>query len=146
MSKLLTNLLNRGTQLAADQQRDLGIAYHASLAAMLRGRGTEQAWSTLACALNISMLLCEAGISAPALQTIKLAQDALLRSRERAQRTDKWALDGEGIHILRVALLIHDEQMSYATRDQIIRAIAEVHKRVAQGEVFSKPEAAPSAA
>ena len=134
----MQNLINRGTRLADDQKRDLGIVYHVSLAAMLGRYGTEQAWSTLACALNISILLCEYGVSASSIQQIKLAQDALMRSYERAQRTGRWALDGEGIRILQAALLIHDEQISRSTRDQIIRAIAEVHKRVENGEVFTK--------
>lgn len=62
------------TPLADDQQRDLGIAYHASLQALLRGHGTEQTWATLACSLNIALILCEQGICAGGIETIKLAQ------------------------------------------------------------------------
>lgn len=120
--------------LADDQTRDLGIAYRISLQAMLNGRGTEQTWGTLACSLNIALLLCEYGIDAAALPTIKLARDALLRVRERAIAHGKWAFDGDGIRIILAAVNIHDEQISRATRGQVVAALAEVHRRVEIGE------------
>lgn len=129
--------INKRLPLSTDQQTDLGIAYHASLQGLLTGHGTEQAWSTVACALNVSLLLAECGICAPAIQTIKLAQEALMRSHERAQRTSKWALDGDGIRVIQAALNIHDEQNSRATKGQITEAMREVHRRVEQGEVFA---------
>lgn len=121
--------------LADDQTRDLGIAYHVSLQAMLSGRGSEQAWSTVACTLNIAMLLAEDGVEAAALPTILIAQEALLRVRERAQRTSKWAFDGDGIRVILAAINIHDEQISRATRGQITAALEELHRRVMIGEI-----------
>lgn len=126
--------ITKRTPLANDQQRDLGIAYRASLQAMLRGHGTEQAWSTLACSFNIALLLAEQGISANTIETIKLAQDALLRSRERALRTKTWAFDGDGARIVMAAANIHDEQLECAPRGHIVTAIKEVHRRISVGE------------
>lgn len=126
--------ITRRLPLVEDQIRDLGIAYRISLQAMLQGQGTEQAWSTLCCSLNIALLLCEYGIESAALPTIKLAQEALLRVRDRAKQHDKWAFDGEGIRIILAAVNIHDEQISRATRGQIVAAIAEVNRRVTIGE------------
>lgn len=128
--------ITRRMPLRDDQQIDIGIAYHASLQALLTGHGTEQTWSTLACALNTALLLSEYGVCAPATQTIKLAQESLLRARERAGRTGKWALDGDGIRTLQAALNIHDEQISRTTRDKITAALHEVHKRVSMGETL----------
>lgn len=128
--------ITRRMPLRDDQQIDIGIAYHASLQALLTGHGTEQTWSTLACALNTSLLLSEYGVCAPATQTIKFAQEALLRARERAGRTGKWALDGDGIRTLQAALNIHDEQISRTTRDKITAALHEVHRRASMGETL----------
>lgn len=122
--------------LQSSQQIDIGIAYHASLQGLLTGHGTEQAWATIACALNVSLLLSEYGVCAPAIQTIQLAQEALMRAQERAGRTGKWALDGDGIRVLQAALNLHDEQNSRATRDQITIALREVHRRVSRGETL----------
>lgn len=121
--------------LADDQTRDLGIAYHVSLQAMLSGRGSEQAWSTVSCTLNIAMLLAEMGVEAAALPTILIAHEALLRVRERAQRTSKWAFDGDGIRVILAAINIHDEQISRATRAQITAALQEVHRRIENGDI-----------
>lgn len=126
--------ITRRTPLADDQQRDLGIAYRASLQALLTGHGTLQAWSTLACSFNIALLLVEYGVGANNIDTIKRAQDALLRTRERAQRTSKWGFDGEGIRHVLAASNIHDEQLECATRGQIVAALVEVNRRVMMGE------------
>jgi hypothetical protein len=101
---------------------------------MLRGDGTEQTWSTLACSLNIAMILCEHGVSANALQTIQLAQDALLGCKARSFRTSKWAFSGDEAHAVMRACTIHDEQLEFATRAQVVAAIKEVHHRVEIGE------------
>lgn len=126
--------ITRRMPLADDQTRDIGLAYHISLQAMLSGSGTEQSWSTLACSLNIALLLSEYGIEASALPTIKLAQEALLRVRDRAKQHGKWAFDGEGIRIILAAVNIHDEQISRATRGQVTSALVEVNRRVTIGE------------
>lgn len=126
--------ITQRTPLADDQQRDIGIAYRASLQAMLRGHGSEQAWSTLACTLNVALVLCENNLMPGAMNTIKFAQQALLRARARAQRTNKWAFDGEGIRVIQIALTAHDAQISAATRGQIIHALEEVYRRVEAAE------------
>lgn len=125
------------TALADDQQRDLGIAYHASLQAMLNGHGTEQAWGTVTCALNIALILAEQGFCAGAIGTIKLAQEALLRSQERAYRTGKWAFDGDGLRAVLAAINIHDEQITRAPRGNVAQALREVHRRIESNEVFT---------
>jgi len=68
------------------------------------------------------------------MQTIKLAQDALIRVRERAGRTGKWAMDGEGIRVILAAVNIHDEQISRATRGQVTAALIEVNRRIESGD------------
>lgn len=125
------------TPLTDDQTRDLGLAYRLALQSLLCGSGTEQTWSTLACSLNIALVLAENGNGIECIETIKLVQDALLRSRERAQRTGKWGFDGEGIRIILAAVNIHDEQVGNATRGQVIAALEEVNRRVEQNEVFA---------
>lgn len=124
------------TPLADDQSRDLAIAFRIALQAMLCGHGTEQAWSTLACALNVALIMSESNDSAVT-DTIKAAQDALMRSRERAQRTGKWAFDGEGSVVIKKAFELHEKQLEGAcTRGQITQALREVHRRIEIGEVM----------
>ena len=122
--------------LANDQTTDLGLAYHMSLQAMLSGHGTEQTWSTLSCSLNVALVLAEGG-NGNCIETIKLAQDALMRSRARANSTSKWAFDGDAIRNIEAAINIHDEQISRATKSQVSAALHEVHRRIEQNEVFA---------
>lgn len=122
--------------LAQDQQRDIGIAYRSSLHAMLRGKGTEQTWSTVACMLNLALMLAEQGVLPKALDVIKQAQEALIRSRARAEKCNSWAFDGKGIRDAMAAANYHDEQLEIAKRSQVVQAIREVHRRVDIGEIF----------
>ncbi|NNM70203.1 MAG: hypothetical protein HKM00_09630 [Gallionella sp.] len=120
--------------LTDDQQRDLCIAYRIQLQAMLRGSGTEETWNTLTCSLNIALILCEQGIGANAIQTIQLAQEALLACRERARRLSRWAFSGDEARMVMSACSIHDEQLEFATRAQVVSALTEVHRRIEIGE------------
>lgn len=135
-------LLNRRSQarLADDQTRDLGVAYHMALAAMLGGYGTEQAWSTLACAINIALLLAEAGVhpghtKAQALQIIQDAQAGLMRAGHRGNDHQQWSL-GRDAFVLQCAFALHDQQLSDASKGQIVCALEEVHRRITMGETL----------
>lgn len=123
--------------LAADQQRDLGLAYHLSFEAMLRG-GAEEAWHALAATLNIALILCERGFGVEFEGEIKAAMRALMRTKYRQQETGSWALDGDGITAMRRALEIHDAQIEFAERGEIRAAINEVYARVMAGDVYAE--------
>lgn len=127
--------ITKSIPLASDQQRDIGIAYHASLQAILRGHGNEQAWSTLACSLNIAMTLCEKGFCAGSLEMIKHAQTSMMTCKARAERFDKYAFTGDEARMVMAACTIHDEQISRATRAQITAALKEVHRRIENGDI-----------
>lgn len=124
--------------IADDQTRDLGNAYRIALQTLLDGRGTEQTWSTVACALNIALLLSEKGINAEAEPIITLAQEAMLQVRAQANASGEWRIN-LAFHkkqAILAAINAHDEQCAVATKQQIQDALREVHRRVEAGEVF----------
>ena len=121
--------------LDLSQTNDIGLAYHLSFSAVQGGYGTEEAWSQLACSMNIAMLLAEQGIGSERLGDIRRAQDALMRAKARGERTGTWGLDGDGIRDLRAAITAHDAQISTATKAQIRAAISEMHRRMNAGDV-----------
>lgn len=123
--------------LADDQQIDLGNAYHMALQAILRGYGDEQTWSTLACALNIAMLLCEAGFNAGNIQKVIQGQQALVTCRNRAQKFNRYAFTGDEAKQVMSAVAIHDEQLANASTAQVKRAINTLHERIDAGEVMA---------
>jgi len=122
--------------LAGDQQRDIGIAYHASLQAILRGRGNDQSWATLSCSLNIALMLCEQGFCAGHMDDIRHAQTAMMSCRARAARHLKYGFTGDEARIVMAACTIHDEQLSRASRAQITHAIRALHQRIEAGETL----------
>lgn len=127
--------ITRSMPLPSDQQRDIGIAYHANLQAILRGHGTEQAWATLSCSLNIALMLCEQGFSAGHMDDIRSAQTAMMSCRARAERHQKYGFTGDEARLVMSACTIHDEQLSRASKGQITEAIRTVHRRIEAGEI-----------
>lgn len=104
-----------------------------ALRGMTTGHGNEQQWSTLACSINVAMVLAELGVMPQGLQVIQDGQDALLRVRSHAQSNGEWRL---GIHAFPIecAFRLHNQQIKEAGKGQIITAIEEVHRRVTAGQ------------
>lgn len=128
--------ITRRLPLTQDQARDLGIAYRLSLETMMSGKGTEQTFSTLACSLNIALILCEQGVGEMFISTIKHAQNCLTDCRARALKHNTWSFtSSEARHVLR-AFAIHDEQIAIATANEVIFALGEVHRRIENNEVL----------
>lgn len=127
----------RRMPLADDQLRDLGIAYRASLQVIISGKGDEQAWSTLACAINISLILCERGLGEEFIPTIKHAQDGLIACRERGLRFNNWSFTADEARTILRTFAIHDEQITLATKKEIVYALGEVRRRIEQNEVLA---------
>jgi hypothetical protein len=128
--------INKRIPLADDQQRDIGIAYRASLQAILRGHGNAQAWATLSCSLNIALMLCEQGFSAGSLQVIQLAQNAMMRCKWRSDIHHKFGFTGDEARLVMDACNIHDEQLSRASKGQVAEALRTLHQRIERGDVI----------
>ena len=135
-------LLNRRNQaqLEQDQTRDLALAYRMALTGMLTGHGNEQLWSTLACSINIALLLAEAGVhphhtQAQAIQIIKDAQEGLMRAHHRGTQHQQWNL-GRDTFVIECAYRLHDAQIAAASKGKIVCAMEEVHRRVSIGETL----------
>ena len=131
--------INKRMKLPADQSRDLGIAYHVALDALMSEHANESAWSTLACSINVALLLAEQNIYAEAEPIIKVAQEALMRIKARAEATNDWRMNLAYHHkqAILAAFNAHDLQCSMCTKAQLSDALREVHRRVSIGEVFA---------
>ena len=127
------------TLLAADQTRDIGLAYRLALQSLLSDRGSEQDWSTLACALNVALLLAEDGICAEAEPIIKLAQEAAMNVRRQALANGEWRINlpYHQKQSIFAAINAHDEQCATCTKGQVMQALNEVLRRVEIGEVMA---------
>ncbi len=99
----------------------------------------EQAWCNLSCTLNVALILSEQGIGPEIEPLIKLAQEALMLIKARAERTGDWQANLSYHHktALTSAINTHEEQCRMATQKQIGKALNEVHRRVTMGEVLA---------
>lgn len=124
--------------LRDDQLTDLGMAYWLSLENLRTGPATEEAWSCVACALNIGIVLCEQEVGQEYEELFARALDGAFRAKVRSQRTGSFRLDGEAMRDIEEAFAVHDEQMKLATRAEVTRAMNTVHARMESGKVYKE--------
>jgi len=93
--------------------------------ALKTGKGTEQDWSDLAAAINVTIIrsrdidpLCE--------QTAGDASDALVRMYQRAGRTGTWGFDGPGIGQVEAGIDLHEQLCRLSTPLQMMGAMRTV--------------------
>jgi hypothetical protein len=132
------DVLGHRAPMDISQKTDIGIAYYMALNEMTNGRGSEEHWSTVACALNLALVIAETGPGLDGIEIIKSALAGAVRSRERARRTGKWGYDGDALIDIRIALETHDAQMATVSKAVILKALSEVHRRIDAGEVFKE--------
>ena len=86
------------------------------------------AYNTVAGALNVSLMLCELGISDD-LEGIERAQEALSRMLERGTADAVWAFDEIGWQAIQRAAQVYDAQLAIATSKEVSDAIYKLRRR-----------------
>jgi hypothetical protein len=124
--------------LHADDLTDLNLAYRLSFDQMVRGASNEEAWTVVVCSLNVALILTERGFGKEYLPYINRALEGAYRARLRAEKHKVWRFDGDAINAIREALEVHDEQVKFATKDDMRQALEEVHRRIIDGNVYQK--------
>ncbi|WP_321902063.1 hypothetical protein [Paraburkholderia tropica] len=132
------DVMERRAPMDISQTTDLGIAYHVALNEMINGRGTEEHWSTIVCALNIALVLAETGPGLDSIGIIKSALDGMVRARDRARRSGRWGFDGEALNVVKISIEVHDAQLATVTKAAVLAALAEVHRRIDAGDAFEE--------
>jgi hypothetical protein len=133
-------VLDRLLPMRTTQTLDLGIAYHVAYDEILKGRGSEEHWSTVVVALNIALVLAEQGPGADSIMFIKDALDGAVRARTSARCTGVWEFDENAKVDVAIALRAHDGQMSITPQALVSAALAEVHRRIGAGHALVEIE------
>ena len=126
-------------ELTDSQQRDLGLCYHLAFENMLKN-GDEESWYQLAGSLNVALVLAEQGYGEEFIPEVKAAMEGLMQCKYRADRTGRWAFDGDAIQSMRTALTIHDQQCALAKRSEIKKALQAITKRANEGHMYAAEE------
>jgi hypothetical protein len=134
------------SQITNDQALSLGVAYWSAFRALCDGKGNEDDYHVVVAALNLALMSAEIVLDRAAplarphaqalIEDIQKAQGPVLRLYERGKK-GKWLFDGEGMSIVRDALLIHDDQLKLLTQGEIVSALRALEKRINDGEVLN---------
>lgn len=121
--------------MAQAMQVDIALAARIAFEVIQRGQPGEADRDTLACMVNVVMVLAEKHCSQAELDAALAAQQALLRADGRALEGKRWNLDGEGRRALLEVLDIHEQQIAALGQTAITDAILEVRDRMQAGQV-----------
>lgn len=122
--------------LREEQQADLGRNYWLSFTNLIQGSASFESWENCVGSLNMGLVLAEKVFDGQGELEIVEALDGLFKAKLHGDKTGRYRLDGDGIQAVRIALTTHDQQMKLAHRREIVDAIATVHQRVADGNVY----------
>lgn len=121
--------------MTQSQQTDLALASRIAFEATRRGEASEADRDTLACMINVSLVLAERHCTAVEVEVVKLAQEALLRADGRALEGRHWGLDGQGLQAIVAILDMHEQQIALVGREAVAGAELEVRARMQRGQV-----------
>jgi hypothetical protein len=126
-----------GKPLAPQQTNSIAtLAWLAFRAITEHGLTTEENWSVLAQAANVSLLLTEMDIGAEHAAIVKDGQSALMRACARGKTSGRWGFDGHGIQAIEMLLTLHDAQIEIATRSEIKTALRTLRERISAGNIL----------
>lgn len=90
------------------------------------GRCTSADWGRIASAINMGVAIAQLGIASDREAEFDAAADALTSWARRRRSTGSWTLRADEIRALDLALEIHEVQLQYASRGELMTA----HDRV----------------
>ena len=112
---------------------DCATAYWVSFSQLTHGDALEENWSTVACALDVGLVLCRQDVGAEYEACFISALDGMIRARERGATTGCYRLDGDALKLVTECLHVHDEQMKIATRAEVKYSLNEIYKAIKNG-------------
>lgn len=133
IGEVLTNFY---VPLAAEDQRDVAIAFGASIDAISKGSGTDEHLQNLACMCNTSLVLSERGFGPEYEQDLVAALDSLFRVQLRFKRAGVYGFDAAGLAALRRAFDVHTAQVEIAGQGELMAAGNAVHRRIKEGNFY----------
>lgn len=104
-----------------------------ALDAFAHGKATMQEWQDLVALNNVALTLCGMGIGSEAFADCHAAEDGLIESAARFERTGKMGLSGPALKALRNVIEWHDLQRSSIARSRYEESIRLTTTRVKNG-------------
>ncbi|MEL6236983.1 MAG: hypothetical protein AAFO57_00460 [Pseudomonadota bacterium] len=105
------------------------LAVLSALDAISKGLGAASDWNTIASAMNHALELTRTGVGEEIMPVLLAANDGMMRTRERFERTGRLGFDGDAIRDIREALDLWFDQLMLCTVGQVDAATRQVRKR-----------------
>lgn len=121
--------------MAEHKRTDLALSARRAFESVQRGTCNVCDRDTLACMVNVCMVLAEWHCSAEDLADIVSSQEAMLRADGRALGGRRWNFDGEGRTAMLRALEIHEQLIELIGQTAVADAMLEVMARRDRGLV-----------
>lgn len=121
--------------MQATKQVDLALASRLAFQSIQRGKCTEADRDTLACMVNVCMVLAEHHCSPEDLAVILAAQEGMLRADGRVLNGKRWNFDAEGRTSMLDAMDVHEQLIAQLGQTAVTDAMLEVMQRRAKGQV-----------
>lgn len=126
------------TSLAATgDHTTLSAGTHAAMLALTKGQGTPKDWADVATALNTAMLLSETVFEWGYHAELQAATLAHAWCAKRRRATGRYTYTGQEIKTINFALDVADVQLGEITFGEFNAAMEGVHRRIAEGSVFT---------
>ena len=125
-------LINRIEPYTDQDVVKLALPARMAFEAIKTGTGTTDDFDELAVSVNSTMVRSES-IDELCVQTCIIAQEALLRCKQRYLRTGRFGWDGLALQQVPPALDLHEEVMANSTPHQMTVALKEQYSRIQRG-------------
>lgn len=128
----VVHIIHPAMRTSADeaQATALKLMGYQALDLLIKGHGRREDFDCLATVINVTTVLAEHGKGKEYLDICKAGLDALRRMGERAAKSGKYGLDGDGYQVIKDCLDLNSQQIDIATKLAIKEAILEVERRV----------------
>ena len=129
------------SQPVSNQAKDrLNIGIHAALLAFTQGVATKLHFDTLASTVDLCLLASTNLFKNAYLDEIHNARDAMIRCKDRYERTHKLGFDGEGLNAMKLAIDIHDELINNVTGAEVLNFLKQRDHHIRSGNYYKGAE------
>lgn len=112
---------------SGETETALQLAPHAELMKFREGIATEESWHTIVARLNVGLVAIQQNLGQT--KAVEAGLKAMLKVKERNQKTGKWALSGNDYKDIAMALGDTDSIQLSVTRKQFAQAIKYVFEK-----------------
>lgn len=136
---IIYRVMGKFQDFTADEHREITLPVQISFERIKSGAGTDGDFHTLASACNVS-LVCSEKIDQLVEVACIAARDALLRAKERHNKTGRWGFDGPAISDIGEMIDVYNQLAKLLKPVQLQNAMNEALRRASTGHGIYQPE------